>query len=255
MEHQAPARLRLYPAGVIERLTDYQSPDNLETLAMINRYRFVLNSTRRYRSTGPRDWPLWADYERSLQEKSHGTIPREMTSPEPEPISESSPRQRRDDPPQTPPSDQTNAPTDSVSTPISPAPLSVLASAQGPANPSITGNSVVELPGQSPAPHPPLRQLVELWMKREGIVYVNVENAKKALFAGAKLESFHFLAHRPQGPHWLIWAGKINAETRADMLQWERIFGEGFKAVLARRSQRNPLGFVTKTLADEPINW
>ncbi len=222
---------------------------------MINRYRFGPNSTRHYRSTEPRDWPLWADYERSLQEKSHGTIPQEVTSPEPEPMSESSPRQRRDDPPQTPPSDQTNAPTDSVSTPISPAPSPVLAGGQSPTKPSITGNSAVELLGQSPAPHLPLRQRVELWLKREGIAYVNVDEAKKALFAGAKLESFHFLAYRPQGPNWLIWAGKVTPETRPDMRQWEQIFGEGFKAVLARRSRTNPLGFTTKTLADEPVNW
>ena len=222
---------------------------------MINRYRFGLNSSRRYRITGPRNWPLWADYERSLQEKSHGTIPREMTSPEPEPISESSPRQRRDDPPQTPPSDQTNAPTDSVSPPILTAPTPVLASGQGSTEPSVTGNSVVELPGQSPASNLPLRQLVELWLKREGIPYVNVDDAKKALFAGATLRSFHFVAYRPQGPHWLIWAGTITPETRPDMRQWERIFGEGFKAVLVLRSQTNPLGFATKTLADEPINW
>jgi len=130
-----------------------------------------------------------------------------------------------------------------------------LASAQGPANPSITGNAAVELPGQSPAPHLPLRQLVELWLRHDGIPYVNVDDAKKALFAGAKLRSFHFVAYRPQGPHWLIWAATITPETRADMIQWEQIFGDGFKAVLARRSQTNPLGFATKTLADEPINW
>ena len=222
---------------------------------MINRYRFGLNSARRYRITGPRDWPLWADYERTRQAKSHGFASHELTSPTPEPMPESSPRQHRDDPPQTPPFDQTNAPTDSVNAPISAVPTSAMTGGPGPANPSITGNAAVELPGQSPAPHLPLRQLVELWLRHDGIPYVNVDDAKKALFAGAKLRSFHFVAYRPQGPHWLIWAGTITPETRADMLQWEQIFGEGFKAVLARRSQTNPLGFATKTLADEPINW
>ena len=222
---------------------------------MINRYRFGLNSARRYRITGPRDWPLWADYERSLQEKSHDTIPREMTSPEPEPISESSPRQRRDDPPQIPPSGQTNAPADSVSTPIPAAPTSAMVSGKGPTEPPVTGNSTGILPGQSPAPNLPLRRLVELWLKREGIPYVSVDEAKKALFAGAKLRSFHFVAYRDQGPNWLIWAGTITPETRSEMRQWEQIFGDGFKAVLARRSRTNPLGFATKTLADEPVNW
>ena len=222
---------------------------------MINRYRFGLNFTRRYQITGPRDWPLWADYERTRQAKSHGIVSQETKPPEPEPTPEPLARQRRDDPPQTPPSDQTNAPADSVSNPISAASTPVLASAQGSTEPPITGNSTGLLPGQSPAPNLPLRQLVELWLKREGIPYVSVDEAKKALFAGAKLRSFHFVAYRPQGPHWLIWAGTITAETRADMLQWEQIFGDGFKAVLARRSRSNPLGFATKTLADELINW
>ena len=222
---------------------------------MINRYRFGPNSTRRYRITGPRDWPLWADYERTRQEKSHGIVSQETKPPEPEPTPEPLARQRQDDPPQTPPSDQTNAPADSVSNPISAAPTPVLADGQGLPEPSTTGNTGGELPGQSPAPNLPLRQLVELWLKREGIPYVNVDEAKKALFAGAKLRSFHFVAYRPQGPNWLIWTGTITPETRPDMLQWEQIFGDGFKAVLARRSQVNPLGFATKTLADELINW
>lgn len=222
---------------------------------MINRYRFGLNSSRRYRITGPRDWPLWADYEQTRQAKGHGVASQEPVPPAPEPMPESSPRQHRDDPPQTPPFDQTNAPTDSVNAPISAVPTSAMTGGPGPANPSITGNAAVELPGQSPASNLPLRQLVELWLRHGGIPYVNVDDAKKALFAGAKLRSFHFVAYRPQGPHWLIWAGTITPETRADMIQWEQIFGEGFKAVLARRSRSNPLGFTTKTLADEPINW
>ena len=222
---------------------------------MINRYRFGLNSARRYRITGPRDWPLWADYERTRQAKSQDIASRELTSPTPEPMPESSPRQHRDDPPQIPPSDQSNAPTDSVSPPILTAPTPVLASGQGSTEPSVTGNSTEILPGQSPASNLPLRQRVELWLKREGIPYVNVDDAKKALFAGATLRSFHFVAYRPQGPHWLIWAGTITPETRADMRQWEQIFGEGFKAVMARCSRTNPLGFATKTLTDEPVNW
>ena len=168
---------------------------------------------------------------------------------------ESSPRQRRDDPPQIPPFDQTNAPTDSASTPILAVPIPTLADGQGLKEPSSTGNTGDKLPGQSPVPNLPLRQLVELWLRHDGIPYVNVDDAKKALFAGAKLRSFHFVAYRPQGPNWLIWAGNITAETRADMIQWEQIFGDEFKAVLARRSQTNPLGFATKTLADEPVNW
>lgn len=207
---------------------------------MINRYRFGLNSARRYRITGPRDWPLWVDYERTRQAKSHDIVSQELASPESEPMPESSPRQRRDDPPQTP---------------ISAAPTPALADGQGATAPPIAGNIAGEVLGQSPMPNLRLRQLVELWLKREGIPYVSVDEAKKALFAGAKLRSFHFVAYRPQGPHWLIWASTITPETRPEMLQWEQIFGDAFKAVLARRSQTNPLGFATKTLADEPINW
>ena len=222
---------------------------------MTNRYRFGLNSARRYRITGPRNWPLWADYERTRQATGHGVASQEPVPPTPEPMPKSSPRQHRDDPPQTPPFDQTNGLADSVNAPISAVPTSAMVSGKSPTEPPDTGNTGDKLPGQSPASNLPLRQRVELWLRHDGIPYVNVDDAKKALFAGAKLQSFHFVAYRPQGPHWLIWAGTITPETRPDMLQWEQIFGDGFKAVLARRSRSNPLGFATKTLADELINW
>ncbi len=223
---------------------------------MVNRHRINRYTTGRYRITGPQDWPLWADYQRTRQTKIHGTVQPESPPLEPEPVPESSPQQRPDVTSQPSPSDPPNAPqADSISTPISAAPTPALATGKGETELTITGNTAGKLPGQIPTPHLPLGQLVELWLKREGIPYVSVDEAKKALFAGAKLRSFHFVAYRNQGPHWLIWAGNITPETRPDMLQWEQIFGEGFKAVLARPSRTTPLGFAIKTLADEPINW
>lgn len=87
----------------------------------------------------------------------------------------------------------------------------------------------------------------EAWLRHRGIPYVAVDEAKKALFADARLKSFDFVVYSPRGPNLLIdvkgrqcrdsasrrgfetWTGQRDVE---DLLQWEQVFGEGFKALL-----------------------
>ena len=87
----------------------------------------------------------------------------------------------------------------------------------------------------------------EAFLRARRIPYVAVDEAKKALFANAKLKSFDFVVYSKYGPNLLIdvkgrqcrdrtgrkgfetWTTERDVE---DLRQWEQVFGEGFKAVL-----------------------
>ena len=87
----------------------------------------------------------------------------------------------------------------------------------------------------------------EAFLRHKGIPYVAVDEAKRALFANAKLKSFDFVVYSTSGPNLLIdvkgrqlrdrtsrrgfetWTTQRDVE---DLMQWEQVFGEGFKAVL-----------------------
>jgi hypothetical protein len=87
----------------------------------------------------------------------------------------------------------------------------------------------------------------EALLRQRGVPYVPVDEAKRALFANAKLKSFDFVVYSTSGPNLLIdvkgrqlrdrsarkgfetWAPERDVE---DLMQWEQVFGEGFKAVL-----------------------
>ena len=102
----------------------------------------------------------------------------------------------------------------------------------------------------------PFRQQVEAWLKQEKLPYIRVDEAKRALFAGARLRSFHFVVYMAKnGPDWLVWAGPLNRECRVDMQQWESIFGEGFVAVIARPSRTNDRGFSLQTLSGQIVPY
>ena len=77
--------------------------------------------------------------------------------------------------------------------------------------------------------------------------YVAVDEAKRALFADARLKSFDFVVYSAKGPNLLVdvkgrscrnRAGRRGFETWAteqdvnDLMQWEQVFGEGYKALL-----------------------
>ena len=87
----------------------------------------------------------------------------------------------------------------------------------------------------------------EGFLRDKGIPYVAVDEAKKALFANAKLKSFDFVVYSKNGPNLLVdvkgrscrnRAARSGFETWAterdvaDLLQWEQVFGDGFRAVL-----------------------
>jgi hypothetical protein len=89
----------------------------------------------------------------------------------------------------------------------------------------------------------------EAFLRDKGIPYVAVDEAKKALFSSAKLKCFDFVVYSKNGPNLLIDVkgrqaqGKANSagsfqtwtteQDVTDLMQWEQVFGEGFKAVLA----------------------
>lgn len=87
----------------------------------------------------------------------------------------------------------------------------------------------------------------EAFLRDKGIPYVAVDEAKKALFSDAKLKSFDFVVYSRNGRNLLVdvkgrqlrnRTGRSGFETWAteqdvtDLMQWEQVFGEGFKAIL-----------------------
>src|SRR5262245_13091362 len=84
----------------------------------------------------------------------------------------------------------------------------------------------------------------EDYLRQKGLPYIAVDEAKKALFAGAKLKSFDFVVYRPQGENLLVdvkgrklspkngslqnWATREDID---DLRQWQEIFGDGFSAM------------------------
>jgi hypothetical protein len=87
----------------------------------------------------------------------------------------------------------------------------------------------------------------EAFLRDKGIPCVVVDEAKRALFASAKLKSFDFVVYSKAGPNLLVdvkgrqvrnRSARAGFETWAteqdvnDLTQWEQVFGEGYKAVL-----------------------
>src|SRR5262245_44078279 len=87
----------------------------------------------------------------------------------------------------------------------------------------------------------------EAYLRQRGIPYVAVDEAKKALFANARLKSFDFVVYNKSGSNLLVdvkgrqcrngvtrrgfetWTTQRDVD---DLMQWEQVFGEGFKALL-----------------------
>jgi hypothetical protein len=88
----------------------------------------------------------------------------------------------------------------------------------------------------------------EAFLRDRRIPYVAVDEAKKALFSNAKLKSFDFVVYSVNGPNLLVdvkgrsardassrrsfqtWATERDID---DLMQWEQVFGDGFKGMLA----------------------
>jgi hypothetical protein len=79
------------------------------------------------------------------------------------------------------------------------------------------------------------------------IPYVNVDETRRALLAGASLKSMDFIVYPPGGPNLLIdvkgrrfpagaaghrWENWATQEDIECLLQWEQVFGGDFRAVL-----------------------
>lgn len=87
----------------------------------------------------------------------------------------------------------------------------------------------------------------EAYLRQRGIPYVAVDEAKKAMFANARLKSFDFVVYNKSGSNLLVdikgrqlrgrkggasfqtWATEQDVK---DLLQWQQVFGDGFTAVL-----------------------
>lgn len=88
----------------------------------------------------------------------------------------------------------------------------------------------------------------EGFLREHGIPYVAVDEARKAMFSSAALKSFDFVVYSKSGPNLLVdvkgrqlrakngrcgsfqtWATEQDVN---DLLQWQQVFGNDFKAVL-----------------------
>jgi hypothetical protein len=110
------------------------------------------------------------------------------------------------------------------------------------------------LPGvEGPVIRPPasrifrrsLRENVERYLRERKIPYVDVNEAKRELFAASRLGAFHFVAYNTNGPNWLVWAAHVRRKVREDMAEWEKVFGEGFLSIIAKKKTGGELIFRT----------
>lgn len=90
---------------------------------------------------------------------------------------------------------------------------------------------------------PTLRLVVEGMLRSRHIPYVDVDQAKKALFSSAKLRAFHFVVYRKDSRNWLLYCSQLKRQVRDDLIQWEQVFGEGFVAVVAKRRNDGDIVF------------
>ena len=90
-----------------------------------------------------------------------------------------------------------------------------------------------------------LRAAFEAFLREKGIPCVAVDEAKRALFANAKLKSFDFVVYSKAGPNLLVDVKGRQLRNRsarrgfetwtteqdvADLMQWQEVFGQGYKA-------------------------
>jgi hypothetical protein len=88
----------------------------------------------------------------------------------------------------------------------------------------------------------------EAFLRDKGIPCVVVDEAKRALFANAKLKSFDFVVYSKSGPNLLVdvkgrqlrnRSSRSGFETWAteqdiiDLMKWEQVFGDGYKGLIS----------------------
>lgn len=93
-------------------------------------------------------------------------------------------------------------------------------------------------------------------LRQSGIAYVNIDDAKRALFSNAKLRSFHFVVYsKSAGPNWLVMARQGAQNDQAcidDMRGWEGIFGDGFRAMFVWIGKDDQFRFAALSGSDRP---
>ena len=113
---------------------------------------------------------------------------------------------------------------------------------------------------------------VENLLKEIGTPFVAVDDAKKAVFAGAKIDSFDLLIYVPEGEHLLATvlppSRRVPTHRQRDtLLQWQKVFGTGFSGAfihvtdeptvqkLESKSARQTLRLLLQpTQPSEPLN-
>ena len=92
----------------------------------------------------------------------------------------------------------------------------------------------------------------EDYLRSKALPYVAVDEAKRALFAGASIKSFDFLVYSETGPNLLVdvkgrkfpdstpgrrsrpsraWENWVTRQDIEGLLEWEKVFGQDFHAV------------------------
>ena len=93
----------------------------------------------------------------------------------------------------------------------------------------------------------------EDYLRSKGLPYVAVDEAKRAIFAGAAIKSFDFLVYSDSGPNLLVdvkgrkfpdsaagrrrgpsraWENWVTRQDIEGLVEWEKVFGPDFRAVL-----------------------
>jgi hypothetical protein len=89
----------------------------------------------------------------------------------------------------------------------------------------------------------------EDYLRKAGIPYVAVDEAKKALFAGVQLKSFDFVVYSSSGPNLLVdvkgrlfpyerqgarrwWENWTTRDDLDSLARWEGVFGSGFAGLV-----------------------
>jgi hypothetical protein len=81
----------------------------------------------------------------------------------------------------------------------------------------------------------------ERWLRQSSVPYVSVRDARHAIQVNRSsdpscgLRAFHFVAYGPDA-NWLVLVGALNEATKETMNAWAKLFGEGFRPVVARWS-------------------
>jgi hypothetical protein len=81
----------------------------------------------------------------------------------------------------------------------------------------------------------PRRAAFEQVLYLANIPFVDVDDAKRAIFAGADIGTFDYLVYRQDGPNLLVMLkdrqAAVTNQNVADLAEWEKVFGAGFAAV------------------------